>query len=334
MSKKVLVTGAAGYIGSHAVLDLLENGMEVVAVDSLERGYSEALDRVKELSGKSFEFKVGDLRDRDFVKELFKDDSFDCVIHFAAYKSVGEAEQKPDMYFDNNINSVKNLLELGEGNFYKFIFSSTAAVYDGEQEMPLTEESEVDPVSIYGQSKLRAEEVLKNHKQDSKLDIVILRYFNVIGTHPSGRIGEDPSVSTNLLPVILKSVMQEDAEFSLFGNQFDTRDGSQERDYIDVMDLVRAHTLAVEADLEGINIINLSTNHSTSCLEMIDQVEEVLGQNIEYELELPRKGDPEVLYASNDKAKKVLCWEPDVSINQSIKNQVKWASENPQGYYK
>lgn len=329
--KKVLVTGGAGYIGSITLIQLLEKGHDVCVVDSLERGYQDALDRVKKLSGKTFRFEKCDVRDKDKMAKVFESFKPEAVVHFASYKSVGEAEKEPQKYFDNNLGGMMVLLELMcEFGVKKIIFSSTAAVY-GNGKMPLSEDSPTNPLNAYGQSKLEMEKLAKQYEKKG-ISTIALRYFNAVGAHISGELGEDPSRSTNLLPLVMQTLIGRRPQVMLFGNQFGTADGSQERDYIDVYDLARAHVLALEKELDGFEAINLSTGSPTSCLEVFKKSEEVAGKKLNYQVTEPRAGDPEVLYAISDKAFELLSWKPVKTIDDSITDQWHWTEKNPDGY--
>jgi len=329
--KKILVTGGAGYIGSITLMQILEKDYEICVVDNLERGYRQALDRVKNLSGKTFRFEKCDVRDKDKMSEIFESFRPEAVVHFASYKSVGEAEKEPEKYFDNNVGGMIVLLELMcEFGVKKIIFSSTAAVY-GNGTMPLSELSPTNPLNAYGGSKLEMEKLACDYVKKG-ISTVALRYFNAVGAHISGELGEDPSRSTNLLPLVMQTLVGRRPEVLLFGNKFNTTDGSQERDYIDVYDLARAHVLALEKTVAGFEAINLSTGNPTSCLEVFRKSEEVSGKKLNYRVTEPRAGDPEVLYAISDKALRLLDWKPVKTIDDSITDQWHWTEKNPDGY--
>ncbi len=333
MKKRVLVTGGAGYIGSITLVQLLEGDYEVCVVDTLERGYQKALNRVRELTGKDFKFERFDVRNEKKLLKLFKDFRPSAVIHFASYKSVGEAEKEPDKYFDNNVGGMQTILTVMEKTgVKKIIFSSTAAVY-GNGVMPLSEDSPTSPLNAYGQSKLRMEGLARKYAGKG-ISSVALRYFNAVGAHVSGELGEDPSRSTNLLPLVMQTLVGKRTEILLFGNEFNTKDGSQERDYIDVYDLAKAHILALEKDMNGFEAINLSTGKPTSCLEVFKKSENASGKKLNFRVVEPRAGDPEVLYAFNKKANDFLQWQPIKTINDSILDQWNWTQKNPDGYAK
>lgn len=331
MNKKILVTGGAGYIGSITLVELLKNDYEVCVVDTLERGYMQALDRVKKITGKDFTFEKLDVRDKEKMKLVFEKFEPDSVIHFASYKSVGEADREPDKYFDNNVGGFKSVLELMvEFGVGQLIFSSTAAVY-GNGSLPISEDSPKNPMNAYGQSKLQMEE-LANEYVSKGISTVALRYFNAVGAYPTGELGEDPSRSTNLLPLVMQTLVGRREEVLLFGNNFNTNDRSQERDYIDVYDLAMGHLMALEKDIKGFTAINLSTGKATSCLEIFKLSEEVSKKKLNYRVVDPRAGDPEVLYASNKKAEMLLGWVPKKSVRDSIVDQWNWTEKNPDGF--
>lgn len=331
MKKKVLVTGGAGYIGSQTVLLLLRSGYEVCVIDTLERGYKTALSRVEDLSGKKVLFEQVDVRDEkhlDIVLESFRPEA---VFHFASYKSVGEAEKKPEMYFDNNVNGFRVLISAMVRHEIKtLMFSSTAAVY-GNGKIPLSEDMETDPVSVYGQTKLDMEKIASEYVNKG-VNTIAFRYFNAVGADDSGEIGEDPSRSTNLLPLVLQTLAGRREEVLLFGDNFSTRDGTQERDYIHVKDLALAHLLAVENPIKGFEAVNLSTGVATSCMEVFRMAEKISNHTLNFRVVEPRLGDPEVLCATNKKAKDLFGWIPKYEIEQSIADQWNWTLKNPDGY--
>lgn len=330
--KKVLVTGGAGYIGSITLIELLNRDYQVMVVDTLERGYKQALDRVKQITGKDFGFEKLDVRDEEKLSKVFDTFKPDAVIHFASYKSVGEAEAEPEKYFDNNVGGMRVLLDvMDKKGVKKIIFSSTAAVY-GQGEVPISEKSPTQPLNAYGQSKLDMEKLSKTYADTKGFSVVALRYFNAVGAHKSGLIGEDPSRSTNLLPLVLQTLVGRRNEVLLFGNNFHTVDGSQERDYIDVYDLAIGHIAALEKNIDGFEAINLATGTPSSCLKVFAIAEEVAGKKLNYKVVGPRKGDPEIVYAISKKAKDILDWEPVKNIRDSITDQWAWTKLNPEGY--
>lgn len=331
---KILITGGAGYIGSHCALEALEEGYKVSVVDNLERGYLESITRVEKLTSKKIDFHKVDLRDYDKLLKVLETVKPEYIMHFAGYKSVGEGERRPKLYYENNTGCVKNLLKaMGVVGCKNLIFSSTASVYGNPEKIPVTESSPVKPISVYGKSKLTAENIIREHCLiNPQFNAVIFRYFNVIGAHASGQIGEDPSRCENLLPIILNTVLGNRESFELFGNEFKTIDGTQQRDYIDVIDLVKAHLLVIDKKLKGYRILNLSAGEPVSCLKLINIVKDVVKQEISYQVTKPRKGDPIICYSKNDLAKKALGWELKNSLEDSVTNQWHWSQKNPKGY--
>ena len=331
MKKKVLVTGGAGYIGSQTVLLFLRSGYEVCVIDSLERGYKTALSRVEGLSGKKVRFEQMDVRDEKQLDAVLRSFEPEAILHFASYKSVGEAEKNPEMYFDNNVNGFRVLISAMVRHEIKtLMFSSTAAVY-GNGEIPLREDMRTGPVSVYGQTKLDMEKIAFEYA-DKGVNTVAFRYFNAVGADDSGEIGEDPSRSTNLLPLVLQTLVGKREEVLLFGDGFSTSDGTQERDYIHVKDLALAHLLAVENPIKGFEAVNLSTGVATSCMEVFKLAEKISGRKLNFRVVEPRQGDPEILCATNKKAKDLFGWVPKYAIKQSIADQWYWTVKNPDGY--
>jgi UDP-glucose 4-epimerase len=334
--KKILITGGAGYIGSHAVLKGLISDYKIVVVDNLEKCDMTTLNTIKKITDKPFVFYKADLRDFGSIDKILRDEQPEFIIHFAGYKSVSEGELKPKEYFENNVGSVDNLIKAMEINqIENIIFSSTAAVYGNPKYVPVDELTDTKPINVYGQSKLKAEQLLiENCKKNPNFNSTIFRYFNVVGNHESGLIGEDPSLCTNLLPVIFETVLGNKPQFELFGNSFDTQDGSQERDYIDINDLVDAHFAAIKKNLKGVNIINLSTAIPSSCKKVIDIIESVTKVKPNYKVAKLRAGDPIVSYSKNKLAKELLGWIPLLTLEQSIINQWKWIQFNDKGQRK
>jgi UDP-glucose 4-epimerase len=333
--KKLLITGGAGYIGSHTLLEALNSHYEVLVIDSLERGYKESLERVEQLSGKKVRFEKVDIRNKEEINKALQSFNPEVVIHFAAYKSVGEGQQFPEKYYENNVHATELLLQsMVENSVKRIIFSSSAAVYGMSDQLPITESSPTNPISVYGETKLEMEKLIDRYSKEHGLESVAFRYFNAVGAHESGMLGEDPRSSTNLLPLVMQTLTGRRKEVQLFGNKFNTEDGSQERDYIHVSDLAIAHIKAAEIDLPEGNmlILNLSTGRSTSCLKVFKISEDVSGKKLNYTVVSPREGDPEILYADNSKAKEILKWEPVRDIRKSIEDQWLWTKNNPDGY--
>lgn len=334
---KLFITGGAGYIGSHTALEALKNNHEVIIFDSFERGYHQAIERVEQLSGKKVLVIEGDLRKQDAIDMALSQTQPDCVIHFAAYKSVGEGQKEPDKYYENNVAATENLLKsMVKFGVKRIIFSSSAATYGNvrPEDLPVTEETEVNPISVYGETKLEMEKLVTKYSKEFNLTSIAFRYFNAVGADESGMIGEDPRSSTNLLPLVLQTLTGKREEVLLFGNKFKTTDGSQERDYIHVSDLAEAHIKAATIELTPGTMIplNLSTGTKTSCLQVFKLAEEISGKKLNYKVVEPREGDPEVLYADSSKAQTTLNWLPKRDIRKSIEDQWKWTVQNPNGY--
>ena len=333
-SMKVFVTGGCGYIGSHVVKQSILEGHDVYVFDNLERGFKEPLDRIQKLTKKSVHFVQGDIRDKDQIYSALKNAMPDVVFHLAAYKSVGEGESKPEMYIKNNFEGSKNLVEsMIDLGIPRIFFSSTSSVYGNNPETPFTEESPTNPISVYGKTKLMLEEFVDQQCKLGKIKAIAFRYFNVIGADETGEIGEDPKFSSNLLAVIGRVLTKQQEYLQLFGNKFNTRDGSQERDYIHVNDIASAHLKGLDFDLNDyLEIFNLSTGKSTSCLEIIKAVEEVTGLKVNYVVTDPRPGDPEISYASSQKANTLLKWNAERDLHTSIKTYWNWTNKYPRGY--
>lgn len=319
--KNLLITGGAGYIGSHAVYKAINKGYNVKVVDSLVTGNEQVLKIIEQLTKKKVDFSKVDIRDKVEMKKIFNEFQPEFVMNFAALKSVGEGEKHPDEYYDNNVNGVTNILKCIDPKTTKLVFSSTAAVYDPFQDLPLTEKSILKPISVYGKTKLECEKLIAK----SKCKSVVFRYFNVVGNIETGDFGEYPEKTTNLLPLVLQTLTGKRESVTLFGDKFGTKDGSQERDYIDVNDIVDAHFLAIEKELPDEKYtINLGTGKPTSCLELFSVAEGVTGKKLNYIVGEPRQGDPESSFASADLAKEVLGWSAKRDLKDSITAQWKW----------
>ncbi|XP_068659372.1 UDP-glucose 4-epimerase GEPI48-like [Aristolochia californica] len=341
MAKSVLVTGGAGYIGSHTVLQLLLSGYKAVVIDNLDNASEIAIKRVKELAGefgKNLEFHKIDLRDKEALNKVFSSSSFDAVIHFAGLKAVGESVQKPLLYYNNNIIGTINLLEvMGAHGCKKLVFSSSATVYGWPKEVPCTEEFPLCATNPYGRTKLFIEEICRDiYKSDSGWKIILLRYFNPVGAHPSGYIGEDPrGIPNNLMPFVQQIAVGRRPALTVFGNDYSTKDGTGVRDYIHVIDLSDGHIAAVrrlESSEIGCEVYNLGTGKGTSVLEMVTAFEKASGKKIPLVMAARRPGDAEVVYASTDKAASELKWTAKYGIEEMCRDQWNWASKNPYGY--
>ncbi|KAL8263890.1 hypothetical protein R6Q59_022020 [Mikania micrantha] len=337
----VLVTGGAGYIGSHTVLQLLLSGYETVVIDNLDNSSQVAINRVQELAGHhaaNLIFHKMDIRDKPELKKLFASTKFDAVIHFAGLKAVGESVQKPLKYYENNVVGTLILLEVMEAyGCKKIVFSSSATVYGWPKELPCTEDFPLSAVSPYGRTKLMIEEIFRDiYASDSGWKMIMLRYFNPVGAHPSGYIGEDPLGSpNNLMPFVQQVAVGRLPALKVFGTDYSTKDGTGVRDYIHVSDLANGHLAALRklSDPEiGCEVYNLGTGKGTSVLEMVAAFEKASGKEIPLVITGRRPGDAEVVYASTAKAEHELDWKAENGIYEMCRDQWNWASKNPYGY--
>lgn len=324
----VLVCGGAGYIGSHTVSELLDRGEDVVVADNLQKGHKEAV-----LGGK---LMIGDLRDSDFLDRVFSENKIDSVIQFAADSLVGESVEDPLKYYNNNVVSTLSLLsKMKQYGVDKIVFSSTAATYGEPQNIPIMETDPTIPTNPYGQTKLAVEKALKWCYEAYDIKYTALRYFNAAGAHISGRIGEDHSPETHLIPIILQAALGQRDSITIFGDDYNTEDGTCVRDYIHVTDLADAHILALDkmrADGKS-NIYNLGNGNGFSVKEVVDITRKVTGVDIKAELGERRPGDPAILVASSEKAKKELNWKPKYNdLGTIIETAWKWHKENPNGF--
>ena len=333
---KVLVTGGAGYIGSHTVVELLNAGCEVVVVDNLSNANEESLRRVKEITGKDLAFYPYDVRDRAKLTEVFSAHSFDWVIHFAGLKAVGESVQKPVLYYDNNLISTLVLLETMEQfGVRNLVFSSSATVYGEPERLPLDEDCRLSTTNPYGTTKLMQEQMLKDlYRADNRWNIALLRYFNPVGAHPSGRIGEDPKgIPNNLMPYVAQVASGKLQKIGVFGNDYPTPDGTGVRDYIHVVDLARGHVAAIQKLSEpGVHIYNLGTGKGYSVLDMVHAFEKACGKKLPYEIKLRRAGDVPACYATSAKAERELGWKAQYDLEDMCRDQWNWQKNNPNGY--
>ena len=325
----VLVCGGAGYIGSHTVYELIDKGDDVVIVDSLETGHIKAVH-------KDARFYKGDIRDKEFLTNVFDKESIDAVIHFAANSLVGESMVNPLKYYDNNLYGTKVLLEVMiEHDVKKIVFSSTAATYGEPERVPILETDKTEPTNTYGETKLSMEKMMKWTDVAHGLKYVALRYFNACGAHKSGEIGEDHHPETHLIPLILQVPLGKREAISVFGNDYDTKDGTCIRDYIHVTDLAQAHILAVDYLMKGneSNIFNLGNGVGFTVNEVIETARKVTGKEIKAVMAERRAGDPAQLIASSEKAKTVLGWKPEhADLEEIIASAWKWHSTHPDGY--
>ncbi|MCP3775270.1 UDP-glucose 4-epimerase GalE [Paenibacillus sp. MZ04-78.2] len=326
----IMVTGGAGYIGSHTVAELLEKGEEVVVVDNLQQGHREAV-----LGGKLY---VGDIRDADFLDTVFRENDIDAVIHFAANSLVGESMQAPGKYYHNNVYGTLCLLEkMNEYGVKKIVFSSTAATYGEPENIPILESDRTLPTNAYGETKLAMEKMMRWFDTAHSIKYVSLRYFNAAGAHESGRIGEDHSPETHLVPIILQVALGKRPHISIYGDDYSTPDGTCIRDYIHVSDLADAHILAVEKLRAGgdSSVYNLGNGKGFSVKEVIDIAREVTGHAIPAVVEARRAGDPAVLVASSERGRTELGWKPKRdSLQQIIASAWAWHQANTDGYGK
>ena len=310
---KILVTGGAGYIGSHTCVELLNEGFEVVVIDNFSNSKSSSLDAIKKITGKDFKFYEIDYLDKDALNKVFEENKIDAVINFAGFKAVGESVQKPIEYYTNNISGALNLLDvMRKHNVKKFVFSSSATVYGNPEKIPLTEDCKIGgTTNPYGTSKLFIEQILKDiYASDNSWDIIILRYFNPVGAHESGLIGEDPKgIPNNLMPYIAKVATKELKELSVFGNDYNTPDGTGVRDYIHVVDLAKGHVLALnklEKEGKGLFIYNLGTGTGYSVLDLVHAYEKANNVKVPYKIAPRRDGDIATCYSDPTKAKNEL----------------------------
>jgi UDP-glucose 4-epimerase len=337
MPKTILVTGGAGYIGSHTCVELLEAGYEVVVVDNLCNSKSDSLSRVEELTGKDIQFHLADLRDSAAMNLLFRQEKIDAVIHFAGLKAVGESTEIPLEYYQNNVGGTANLLEAMNGHGVRdIVFSSSCTVYGAPETLPLREDFPLQAVNPYGQTKLTIECMLKDlAAADPAWNISILRYFNPVGAHPSGEIGEDPlGIPNNLMPYITKVAVGELEELSVNGNDYDTPDGTCIRDYIHVVDLAKGHLNALRKldDNPGLIIHNLGTGRGYSVLDVVKGFENATGKSIPYQFVGRRAGDAPAVYADPALAEVELGWKAELSMEDMCRDAWNWQQQNPQGY--
>lgn len=334
----ILVTGGAGYIGSHTVLELLNQGDEVIVVDNLSNSSSESLKRVAEITGKEAIFYQGDILDKAFLDSVFAKHSVEQVIHFAGLKAVGESVQKPIEYYQNNVQGTLSLLDaMRDAGVFKLVFSSSATVYGDPASLPIREDFPVGgTTNPYGTSKLMVEMVLQDvAKSDPRWAFAILRYFNPVGAHNSGRIGEDPNgIPNNLLPYISQVAVGKLAQLGVFGDDYDTKDGTGVRDYIHVVDLAIGHLKAlnkINAEA-GAHIYNLGTGNGYSVFEMVTAFEKAANKPVPYEVKARRPGDIAACYAAPEKALNELGWQAERGIDEMMEDTWRWQSNNPNGY--
>ncbi len=334
----VLVTGGAGFIGSHTCVELLQGGHTVVVVDNLCNSNPKSLDRVQIITGKAPKFYQGDLRDEALMTQIFAENPIDCVIHFAGLKAVGESVAMPWEYYDNNLNSTLMLVKtMKAAGVKKLIFSSSATVYTGDNEMPLRENSRTgNCTNPYGWTKYMIEQILSGIvTADPTWSVCLLRYFNPIGAHESGLIGEDPrGIPNNLMPFITQVAVGRREQLSVFGDDYDTPDGTGVRDYIHVVDLAKGHVAAVKYVMEhtGCEVFNLGTGTGYSVLDMVHTFIDVNRVPVPYQVVARRPGDLAVCYADPEKSAKGLGWRAEKSLSDMCRDSWNWQSKNPKGY--
>ena len=335
---KILVTGGAGYIGSHTCVELLENGYDVVIVDNLDNSSEKAVERIGEITGRKPVFYNADIRDAKAMNDIFGSEKPGCVIHFAGLKAVGESVQKPLEYYENNIGGTMVMLDAMRKNGCKnIIFSSSATVYGDPAFVPITEECpKGNPTNPYGRTKSMLEQILTDlNTADPKWNVILLRYFNPIGAHKSGLIGEDPKgIPNNLLPYVAQVAIGKLECVGVFGNDYDTPDGTGVRDYIHVVDLAKGHVKAIDKIKEnpGVKIYNLGTGNGYSVLDVIKAYSKACGHDVPYVIKPRRSGDIATCYADASLAKKELGWEAEYGIDDMCADSWKWQSMNPDGY--
>lgn len=336
---KVLVTGGAGYIGSHTSVELLNAGFEVVCIDNLLNSKEEAIKRVERITGKKIKFYKGDIRDRKILDKIFRENKIDSVINFAGLKAVGESCAKPLEYYENNIEGLLVLcMAMRDYNVKNLVFSSSATVYGKPKSVPIKEDFPLSTSNPYGSTKLFIEYILKDlYNADPSFNIAILRYFNPIGAHESGMIGEDPKgIPNNLCPYITQVAVGKREYLGVFGNDYQTHDGTGVRDYIHVVDLARGHVLAVNKLMEkpGLIILNLGTGHGYSVLDMVKAFEKVTKKTIPYKIMPRRPGDIDECYADPSLAEKILGFKAEKSLDDMCRDAINWQMKNPEGYGK
>ena len=323
----VLLPGGAGYIGSHTAVELLNSGKEIVIIDNFSNSKAEVLEKIKKITGKDFKFYEMDYRDKEKLEKVFTENDIEAVLNFAGYKAVGESVQKPIEYYDNNINGALALLEvMKKHNVKKFIFSSSATVYGDPEVIPITEECKTGgTTNPYGTTKLFIEQILKDtYASDNTWDICILRYFNPVGAHESGLIGEEPQgIPNNLMPYVVRVAAGILPQLSVFGNDYNTPDGTGVRDYIHVVDLAKGHGLALnklEKENKGLFIYNLGTGTGYSVLDMVKAFEKATGKEVPYKIAPRRSGDIAICYANPKKAKEELGWEATKTLEDMCRD--------------
>ncbi len=333
----ILITGGAGFIGSHTCIEMLNAGKDVVVIDNLDNSSSVSLERVEKITGKKVRFYENDVCDKSALRKIFKEENIEAVIHFAGLKAVGESVREPIRYYQNNLESTISLIEvMTEFNVKKIVFSSSATVYGVAKTMPLKEGMPTGAINPYGRTKLFIEEILKDlYVADKDWSIALLRYFNPIGAHKSGLIGEDPKgIPNNLMPYISQVAVGKLEKLHVFGNDYNTVDGTGVRDYIHVVDLAKGHVKAIDWAInnKGCEAINLGTGNGVSVLQLRDAFVKATGVKIPYVIDPRRPGDPDEVYADSSKAEKLLGWKAELGIEEMCEDTWRWQKNNPNGY--
>ena len=336
---KILVTGGAGYIGSHTCVELLQRGYEIVVVDNLDNSCEKSLEVVKQITKKDFKFYKADLLDYEKIDKIFDENEIDSVIHFAGLKAVGESVQIPIRYYHNNITGTLNLIDIMQKhNVYNLVFSSSATVYGVVKQVPIKEDFPLSTTNPYGATKLMIENILKDvYVSNNKWSITLLRYFNPIGAHECGDLGEDPKgLPNNLLPYIAQVAVGKLEKLHVFGDDYDTKDGTGVRDYIHVVDLSLGHIKAIEkkSNEPGVHIYNLGTGNGYSVLELMHSFEEACGKKIPYVIDPRRPGDIAKCYADASKAKNELDWEAKFDVKRMCADSWRWQKKHPDVFLK
>lgn len=333
----ILVTGGAGYIGSHTLIALIDAGFDPIVIDNLSNSKKESLYRVEKITGKAIKFYENDVRDSEALDKIFSENEIEAVIHFAGLKAVGESVAMPMEYYDNNLTSTFVLISaMRKFGVKNIVFSSSATVYGVAKTMPLTEDMPLGAINPYGRTKLFIEEILRDlFVSDKSWGIALLRYFNPIGAHESGTIGEDPKgIPNNLMPYISQVAVGKLEKLHVFGNDYNTVDGTGVRDYIHVVDLAAGHVKAVEWVLksEGCEAFNLGTGNGTSVLQLRDAFVTASGVDVPFQIDPRRPGDPDEVYANAQKAKEILGWEAELTVEKMCEDSWRWQKNNPNGY--
>lgn len=333
----ILITGGAGYIGSHTCVQLLAAGQKIVVVDNLSNSSQEALHRVEKITAQKIHFIQADIRDKTALHAIFKAHTINAVVHFAGLKAVGESNDKPQLYYDNNVSGSLNLFEvMAECNVKNIVFSSSATVYGDPVKVPISEDFSLSATNPYGRTKLMIEDILRDiHKSDSSWRIAILRYFNPIGAHSSGQIGEDPNgIPNNLLPYVAQVAVGRLAKLRVFGNDYATHDGTGVRDYIHVVDLADGHVAALDylAKNQALITVNLGTGNGYSVLDVVNAFAKASAKNIPYEVLPRRAGDVAINYADASEAGRLLGWQAKRNLDEMCADTWRWQSSNPNGF--